>query len=145
MILNFFWVVYKWNTDILVIDGWMHGQQIQHKKESSHFHILYAVQWKFGRARRIYITLVLCASRLEMLIWTLETTSTLVLIRTQNFVSLYAIITLWFLMSWENFPPLKAFTYMYCQLCSWWRLLFPTSSPAKTSVCNQHAHTLKYM
>ena len=40
-------------------------------KEPGHLHILYAGQWKFGRASRIYITLVRWASRLEMLISTL--------------------------------------------------------------------------
>ena len=39
-------------------------------KEPCHLHNLYAGQWKFGRASRIYITLVRWASRLEMLIST---------------------------------------------------------------------------
>ena len=37
-------------------------------KEPGHLHILYAGQWKFGRASRIYITLVWWACSLEMLI-----------------------------------------------------------------------------
>ena len=41
-------------------------------KEPGHLHNLYVGQWKFGRASRIYITLVRWASRLEMLISTPE-------------------------------------------------------------------------
>ena len=41
-------------------------------KELCHLHNLYAGQWKFGQASRIYISLVRWASRLEMLISTPE-------------------------------------------------------------------------
>ena len=47
-----------------------HNLALNMLKEAGHLHILYAGQWKFGRASRIYITLDRWASSLEMLIST---------------------------------------------------------------------------